>query len=516
MLQSGREHNVTVRMVFELGKGMRMAPLAAALALLHAGGAVANVRDVAMPAVREPGTHPGAAALFRALRDAYVRGPVPVHVPVVIPVASCADDGGPDTLRSAFVAAGDGDTLDMSGLTCSVITLAQGAIPAFPDHLTLRGPGASRLAIDGAGLDRVFVHYGYYSLRIENQSVRNGFNQVSGYHVAGGACVLSNGYVTLDHSTVSGCRSIGEGAYGGGILARGITMYASKLADNLAQGSLLSTLTASYGAGAFAYWGTAALYDSMVSGNRATIDPANTYGSYDTGAGIFSDNGGIAVRSTIAGNYTDGTGGGIASHASFIISNSTLSGNVALRKNGGGVFLRLNGSLAVNNSTITDNQAVDGGGIYIAGSAISVDLQSTIIAGNRASAGAADVSAKSGLIFSGANNLVISSAAGIVLPADTLHTDPLLLPLADNGGPTFTHALARGSPALDTGNNAANLDSDQRGAGHPRIIGANADIGAYEASLAATAPAAAVSALPNWALGLLSGLLIWFVRRRLT
>lgn len=510
MLQSGREHNVTVRMVFELGKGMRMAPLAAALALLHATGAAANVRDVAMPAVREPGSHAGAAALFQALREAHSRAPVPVHVPVVIPVASCADDGGPGTLRRALDAAGDGDTIDMSALTCSTITLAQGALPAYPDTLILRGPGASRLAIDGAGLDRVFVHYGYYALRIEKLSIRNGFNQVSGYHVAGGACVLSNGYVTLDHSTISGCRSIGEGAYGGGILARGVTMYTSTLADNVVQGSLLSTLTASYGAGAFAYRGVAALYDSTVSGNRATIDPANTHGSYDTGGGVFSDNGGIAMRSTIAGNYTDGTGGGIASHGSFIVSNSTLSSNIAMRKNGGGLFIR--SSLAVNNSTFTGNRAADGGGIYVAGAASSVDLQSTIVSGNLARAGAADVSASTALTVSGANNLVMSSAAGITLPADTLHTNPMLLPLADNGGPTLTHALARGSPALDAGNNVVNLDSDQRGPGYPRVIGAAADIGAYEA---APIPVAIVPALSNWALGALLGLLIWLVRRRL-
>jgi len=492
---------------------LHLAPLALALASVSAAAAPFGVE---MPA-GTAGDHRGVAALFQALRDVRSRGPVPVHQPVVIPVGSCADDSGLDTLRSAIDASGDGDTIDMSALTCSTITLAQGAIPAYPDHLTLRGPGASKLAIDGGGLDRVFVHYGYSALRIENLSVRNGFNQVAGYHVAGGACVLSNGYVTLDHSIVSGCVAIGEGAYGGAILARGVTMYTSTLSGNLAQGSLLDTLTAAYGAGAFAYRGTAALYDSTVSGNRATIDPANTHGSYDTGAGIFADNGGIALRSTIAGNYTDGSGGGITSHASFVISNSTLSGNTALRKNGGGLFLRLNASssLAVNNSTITGNGAVNGGGVYVAGTAASADLQSTLIAQNIASAGAPDIASATALTIGGANNLVMSSAAGITLPADTLHAAPLLLPLAANGGPTFTHALGSGSPARDAGNNAANLDTDQRGAGHPRVIGAAADIGAYEASLAAPTSAAAVPVLSNWLLGLLPGLLIWLARRRL-
>jgi hypothetical protein len=77
--------------------------------------------------------------------------------------------------------------------------------------------------------------------------------------------------------------------------------------------------------------------------------------------------------------------------------------------------------------------------------------------------------------ITGHNNLIML-AGGV--PADTRHDDPLLLPLADNGGPTLTHALAAGSPAIDAGANADNLDYDQRGA--PRVVGAAADIGALE------------------------------------
>jgi len=505
MLKSGKDHNVKARMVFDPGKHLRMAPLAAALALLHAGGTAASVRDVAMPLAHEPGSRAGVAALFQALRDAHTHGPVPVHVPVVLPVGSCADDGGIDTLRSVIDTAGDGDTIDLSALTCSVITLAQGAIPSYPDHLTLRGPGASKLAIDGAGLDRVLVDYGYYTLRIENLTVRNGYNRVSGYHVAGGACVLSNAYVTLDHSTVSGCRSIGEGAYGGAILARGIAMYTSTLSGNVAQGSPLATLTAAYGAGAFAYRGMAALYDSTVSDNIATVDPANTHGSYDTGAGIFSDNGGIALRSTIANNATDGSGGGIASHAPFLVSNSTISGNSASR--GGGMFVRTSSPVALNNSTIAFNQAGNGAGIYLAGTPAAFELQSTLMANNT---GSADLATKSALSISGANNLVMT-AANVALPADTLHGDPLLLPLAGNGGPTRTHALGAASPARDAGNNAANLAVDQRG--RPRVVGAAADIGAVEMG-AVVAAAAAVPSLSTWALALLAAALGWIGLRR--
>ena len=69
------------------------------------------------------------------------------------------------------------------------------------------------------------------------------------------------------------------------------------------------------------------------------------------------------------------------------------------------------------------------------------------------------------------------------MPADTLTgIDPQLLPLADNGGPTQTHALASDSPAIDLGNDVAGEAWDQRGPGFPRVIGARADIGAFESN----------------------------------
>ena len=80
--------------------------------------------------------------------------------------------------------------------------------------------------------------------------------------------------------------------------------------------------------------------------------------------------------------------------------------------------------------------------------------------------------------ISGANNLL--GSANAALPGDTLGGDPLLAPLADNGGATLTHALLPGSPALDTGNNLAGLTTDQRGAGYVRTSGVATDIGAIE------------------------------------
>jgi hypothetical protein len=74
----------------------------------------------------------------------------------------------------------------------------------------------------------------------------------------------------------------------------------------------------------------------------------------------------------------------------------------------------------------------------------------------------------------------MTAASTVLLPPDTLQVDPLLAPLADNGGPTWTLALQPGSPALDAGNNFAGLSTDQRGPGFVRVAGGRADIGAYE------------------------------------
>jgi len=61
--------------------------------------------------------------------------------------------------------------------------------------------------------------------------------------------------------------------------------------------------------------------------------------------------------------------------------------------------------------------------------------------------------------------------------------EPMLAPLANNGGPTQTHALLAVSPALNAGSNPLNLTTDQRGTGFPRVVGAAADIGAFEGTV---------------------------------
>ena len=475
---------------------LRLAPLAAAL--MTAGTAQATSLSAPVPAGWKPGDGRAVAALFAAL-DARALPRTSASAPATtLTVTSCADDNGAGTLRSIISGAGEGDGIDASTLTCGTITLTQGAIPVYQNDLTITGPGAKALAVDGAGADRVFTHYGRGTLVLQGLTVRNGLAVVTGYHVTGGACVISNGYVTLDRATVSGCLAAGEGAYGGGVTARGIAMYTSTLSDNTALGSHPNTFTAAYGGGAMAYRGQAYLFQSTVSGNRATHTLGDTHGSYCTGGGIFSDLGGYAYGSTLSGNYSFGTGGGLATHAGFGISDSTIAGNTARYKTGGGVFARVFDAMRVNNSTIAANKSgISGAGIYFVGAANALTLQSSIVANNTVAGTNADIAAMAAITIGGSNNLVTAAAANVTLPGDTLQSDPRLWPLADYGGATHTMALQVGSPAVDAGTNPLGLVADQRGAGFPRVLGTAADIGAFEGTLA-PAPVLPVPVLPGW------------------
>ena len=154
--------------------------------------------------------------------------------------------------------------------------------------------------------------------------------------------------------------------------------------------------------------------------------------------------------------------------------NTTVSGNTA--GEGGGIHsIR---PLTLANSTITMNEAVRGGGVYSVDGV--VDLVNTVIAGNTASNGP-DCS---GELTSLGHNLV-GNAIGCDFGAASgdqvgfqFGIDPKLSPLQDNGGPTFTHALLDGSPAIDAGDNASCPSTDQRSVARPQ--GAACDIGAYE------------------------------------
>ena len=197
------------------------------------------------------------------------------------------------------------------------------------------------------------------------------------------------------------------------------------------------------------------------------------------GAGIWT-NGTLTLTNTtvsdnIASDPFGGNGGGILNQfgATLTLTNSTVSGNTAISQSGvsqgGGIFS--NGTLTIINSTFSGNTASNGGGIASFGTA---QLVNTIIA-NSLSGGDCAVN----FLTSLGHNVDTDNTCKLTDPNDLPDVDPLLGPLADNGGLTQTHALLAGSPAIDAVPVAdCTVTTDQRGVARPQ--GAACDIGAFE------------------------------------
>jgi Bacterial Ig-like domain len=186
----------------------------------------------------------------------------------------------------------------------------------------------------------------------------------------------------------------------------------------------------------------------------------------------------LTVRnSTLSGNNANENsasgGGGIWNNGGTItVSNSTLSGNSA-RAAGGGIWNN-GGTLTVRNSTLSGNSATEdfGTGGGLGSNSGTVSLKNTIVANSPSGDNC------SGTINDGGYNLDSGTSCGFDTATNSLSsTDPKLGPLADNGGPTLTHALLEGSPAIDEGRSFG-ATTDQRGVARPQ--GAAPDIGSFE------------------------------------
>ena len=229
--------------------------------------------------------------------------------------------------------------------------------------------------------------------------------------------------------------------------------------------------------------GALTITNSTISGNAAAAGGGVAGG----GGGIYNTGALSVTKSTISGNTTSsgnggGNGGGIYNTGTLNLTNSTISGNSA----GGGIFYGggifndndIGGTVTITNGTISGNTAQYRGG----GIAYTVTARNTIIAQNSAGGGVGpDVN---GALTSQGFNFIGNSSGATITPAqssDQIGTpsspiDPLLGPLQDNGGPTFTRALLSGSPAINAGDDAFAPKLDQRGYLRLGI----SDIGAFE------------------------------------
>lgn len=434
-----------------------------------------------------------------------------------IVVQNC-NDAGAGSLRAAVASAANSDTIDLTQLACSTITLTTGAIVIGQNNLNIVGPGAGELAISGNNQSQVLVHTGTGSLSIDDVTVRDGF-KYSNADSAYGGCVFSNGSVSISNAEINGCTALtidpAGSALGGAIFAIGdISVTSSLVSGNAAANKYdgQAPLAAGNGGGLFTEDGEVGVLDSLITDNIAYSTNSNSLAAL--GGGVFSGNGIQAKYSQFTHNEA-GDGGGLSVRRDVVIAHSTISNNHAIgfgaARFHGQSDQNPNPSFSMRNSTVSGNSAELCGGMGIGnfdqvwissstiarnsavtdinncGSGIGIPLQvnelrfeSTIIAENTAGGNPSDLkSVQMVPAIIGANNLIFQSS--LALPPGTItQTSPVLGPLAFNGGSTRTHALLAGSPALNAGNNVFNLINEQRGTGFPRVFGPQADIGAFE------------------------------------
>jgi len=349
-----------------------------------------------------------------------------VEVGSVTFVVSNANDSGSASLRQAI--------LDSSPVEADRITFAPnvtGVITLTSGELLI-GKG---VGIYGPGAN-VLTISGNNASRVFHVTSAGGviddLRIANGRTSAGGGGILiENSDLNVDYCTIAGCYAQGADAAetgGGGIAVVGSSHL------RMSSSTLSSNTTPFYGGGIYAFNGASALaFNSTISGNR-TLDGSS---GEAWGGGVYAANGSIL---TISG--------------STIASNSSASA-------GGGIYKGFNGTVTVANSLIAGNSAP----------------------------GAPDC--KGTFVSSGYNLIGNSSGStGFGVPGDQLNVNPLLGPLADNGGPTFTHALLTGSPAIDKGKSFGVITTDQRGHFRPYDFtsipnasgGDGSDIGAFEVS----------------------------------
>jgi len=310
---------------------------------------------------------------------------------------------------------------------------------AIPDGtLSIIGAGARETTVDGNHLDRVFAVASPASVSISGMTITGGDATGGGTskEIDMGGGVYNTGTLTLNRVAVIGNNADG----GGGVFSvpgSYITISNSLIAHNTA-----------YEAGGIRFDGGGELIDSTVTDNALMPLPNASYAQDPKLA--------VALADELTGY-------------------------------GGGIDFRGGNNLDIINSTITDNHAIKGGGglnsaqgYAAATSQTSIGialLLNTIVADNTSTAGGGNCNVEDNVIQSEGHNLASDKSCFLTATSDLPSRNPLLGPLADNGGPTDTLALLSGSPAIGAGATQGCPQYDQRGVARPQ---GSCDIGAYQ------------------------------------
>src|SRR5690625_2703836 len=453
-----------------------------------------------MPPVNNPGQRPRAlvAAISLALAASGAHA-------ATFSVTS-SDDAGPGTLRQAILDANSQagpHVIEMSAISGDTITLASDLPHVYGQDVELQG---SQVTLSGDN------QHGCLGVR---------YNALSVADITITDCNSSGIYSYASDLEVSGSTITGNsGSFGGGIDAysSNLTISDSTITGNSA-GTGGGVFGNAWGSGASAHiertvvsgndaddagglsvWGfeTVSLIDSRVSDNTA---------AYSNGGMEFlieSDNAQLTISgSTLSGNSAaNGAGAGFAAITSYTGSGQTTIRNTTISGNSGGDLGGLeiamygsgNEAVFIDGVTVTDNDGDDIGGLglfsYLGGSA-GFEIRNSIIAGNTSSGGDADLGMSHGSVDVDVNYTLLGaspSSPDFILDAVSqalVGEDPVLGPLADNGGPTPTHLpgdSGAGVNVIPSGTSGCgdDFDIDQRGDPRPEPGGSDCDLGSVE------------------------------------
>ena len=369
--------------------------------------------------------------------DLVRRTPVPPPTDLVVTTLA---DSGEGSLRDALGRIAEGGTITFDpSLAGGTMTLTSGQL-AIDGSVTVDASAAAPVTISAGGASRVL-------------------------QVAAGAQVSMNDLVLRDGVAAP---------QGGGIFNLGdLSLERVVVTENTQDAA--GPANFEFGGGGI-YNGdsaTLSLTDSTVSDNTSVNQPGGgVYGFFDSSITV--------TRSTISGNVAGDVAGGLRTLGNATIVNSTVSGNTSTAWHGGGVF-HTDGVLTVTNSTFAENVAPAGtaSGILVGtfGAPASATITNSVLRGEGGAFACAIEGGAAAVITSGGSN-VISDGSCNPIASDQSNTDALLGPLTDNGGPTLTHALLEGSPAIDAADDTVCPETDQRGVARPQ--GPSCDVGSYE------------------------------------
>jgi hypothetical protein len=324
------------------------------------------------------------------------------------------------------------------------------------DHVIVTGNKAVPLYDSYGGEGGGIYNYGLLTVS-DSTIFANTASEASGYDGAGGG-FYNAGWAGLTNVVITGNSVPGAEGNGGGIMNKSINSPTALLS----------------------------LTDSTLRDNQATH-----------GGGLSNDLSEVLITgSTIYNNTSTTAGGGIlnTNSARLTLINSTISGNNGGNE-GGGIVSNQGSTLNMTNDTIADNQATHTGGlIYESG---SIYLLNVLLDGN--SGGNCG-----SMVIGGSYNISSDASCSFCGEFNNNGVTTKLGPLQDNGGPTETHALLSGSPAIDAGSALLAPNVDQRGLPRPHDGNndgvSDIDIGAFEfgfISAEGIKPYALVTATPG-------------------